>query len=88
MQEVIEVVMDADLQISSATTQGQEASGDVKNSRMIIERARESLKAAQRQLETQGREALRRAQERSKKFGKESERMSAIAREARLIAEQ
>jgi coxsackievirus/adenovirus receptor len=49
---------------------------------------RAMLQTAQRQLETQGREALRRAQERSKKFGEESEKMSAIAREARTMAEQ
>jgi hypothetical protein len=36
----------------------------------------------------QGRDALRKAQERSKKFGEESEKMSAIAREARTLAEQ
>ena len=48
----------------------------------------EFVQAAQRQLETQGRDALRRAQERSKRFGEESERMSAIAREARLLTEQ
>ena len=43
---------------------------------------------AQKQLENQGRDALRKAQERSKKFGEESEKMSAIAREARTLAEQ
>ena len=47
-----------------------------------------ALQRAQKELETQGRDALRRAEERSKKFGEESERMSAIAREARTLAEQ
>lgn len=46
------------------------------------------MQSAQKQLETQGREALRRAQERSKKFGEESSKMSAIAREARTLAER
>ena len=43
---------------------------------------------AQKLLENDGREALRKAEERSKKFGEESEKMSAIAREARRLAEQ
>ena len=46
------------------------------------------LQNAQKLLENDGREALRKAEERSKKFGEESEKMSAIAREARRLAEQ
>ena len=46
------------------------------------------LQNAQKLLENDGREALRKAEERSKKFGEESEKMSAIAREARTLAEQ
>ena len=46
------------------------------------------MQNAQKMLENDGREALRKAEERSKKFGEESERMSAIAREARRLAEQ
>lgn len=53
-----------------------------------VERARESLKSAQRYLETEGSDALQRAIQRSEKFGQQSERMSQIARDARQAADQ
>ena len=43
---------------------------------------------AQRLLDDQGTEALRNAKERSKKFGEENKKMSAIARDARELAEK
>lgn len=46
------------------------------------------MQSAQSLLDNQGQDALRTAEERSKKFGEESQKMSAIAREARLLAEQ
>ncbi len=45
LQEVIEVVVDSDRQITEAKTQGEEAAADVRQSRQIIDRAREALKA-------------------------------------------
>lgn len=53
-----------------------------------VERARESLKSAQRYLESEGSDALQRAIQRSEKFGQQSERMSQIARDARQAADQ
>ena len=53
-----------------------------------IERSRETLKSAQRYLETEGADALQRAIQRSDKFGQQSERMSEIARDSRTAADQ
>lgn len=87
LEKVINLIMEADQQVQSAKNQGSEAQRDMMMAKDIVERAREGLKLAQRQLDIQGREALRRAQERSKKFGEESEKMTAIAREARTLAD-
>lgn len=88
LQDVINLVMESDSQIEVAKARGLDAKANVGKAKEVIDRARESLKNAERLLENQGREALRKAQERSKKFGEESEKMSAIAREARTLAEQ
>ena len=74
--------------VKAAKEEGDKAKQNVDGAKTIIVQARESLKTAQKMLENQGREALRKAEERSKKFGEESEKMSAIAREARTLAEQ
>ena len=44
LQDVINLVVDADQQIAAAKSQGQDAERDVSNSKIVIERARESLK--------------------------------------------
>ncbi|XP_059094696.1 laminin subunit gamma-1-like isoform X3 [Tigriopus californicus] len=87
LEKVINLIMEADQEVQDAKNQGSEAQRDMMMAKDIVERAREGLKLAQRQLDTQGQEALRRAQERSKKFGEESEKMTAIAREARTLAD-
>uniref|UniRef100_A0A0K2SX80 Laminin subunit gamma-1 n=1 Tax=Lepeophtheirus salmonis TaxID=72036 RepID=A0A0K2SX80_LEPSM len=88
LEEVISQVMEANRQIETAKQHGVEADDKVRNAKEVIERAKESLKVSQRQLETQGRDALMKAQEKSKKFGRESDKMSAIAREAGNLAEK
>nr|CAG4638917.1 EOG090X005Q [Daphnia magna] len=62
--------------------------GNLTVAEAAVERARDSLKAAQRYLETEGSDALQRAIQRSEKFGQQSERMSQIARDARQAADQ
>ncbi|XP_069998126.1 laminin subunit gamma-1 isoform X4 [Penaeus vannamei] len=54
----------------------------------IIKRAREALTNAQIYLDVQGNDALSKAFDRSNQFGQQSERMSKIAREARLLADE
>lgn len=61
--------------------------GNLTVAEAAVERARESLKSAQRYLETEGSDALQRAIQRSEKFGQQSERMSQIARDARQAAD-
>ena len=52
----------------------------------IIDRASELLSSAQKVLDHEGQNALSKASERSKKFGQQSERMTEIAKQARLLA--
>lgn len=54
----------------------------------IIQRAREALQNAQVYLDVQGNDALGKAFDRSNQFGQQSARMSEIAREARLLADE
>ncbi|XP_069161690.1 laminin subunit gamma-1 isoform X3 [Procambarus clarkii] len=54
----------------------------------IIQRAREALTNAQVYLDVQGNDALSTAFDRSNQFGQQSARMSEIAREARLLADE
>ena len=88
LEEVVTLVTNSKEQINQAKDKSVDAKAEVDNAKEVIERARDSLKTAKRILEDEGRDALRLAEERSKKFGAESERMSAIAREARRLAEQ
>ena len=88
LEEVVTLVTNSKEQINQAKDKSVDAKAEVDNAKEVIERARDSLKTAKRILEDEGRDALRLAEERSKKFGAESERMSAIAREGRRLAEQ
>merc|ERR1712051_516757 len=86
--QVNTLVTESDTQIENAKMKSEKATQKVVNAKEIIDQARESLRNAQRLLENEGNVALRKAEKRSKQFGEESEKMSAIAREARRLAEQ
>lgn len=88
LQEVVNLVENADQQITVAKGHGDQASANVAKAKAVIDKARESLNTARKQLDSKGREALRKAQERAQKFGAGSEQMSQIASEARKLAEQ
>ena len=88
LMAVINLVISADNNVKDAEEKGYDASFDVNKAKEVVERAKDALKLSQKLLETEGRDALRKAQDRSKKFGEENAKMSAIAREARIMAEQ
>ena len=88
LDQVADLVNQADNQLGIAENSGAEARANVENAERVISHAREALKTAKNQMDVKGREALRRAQERAKKFGEGSEKMTQIAAEARQLVEQ
>ncbi|GLH05167.1 Netrin-A [Gryllus bimaculatus] len=79
-------------QVDAATEQALIANAlseaNVTQAEEVVERAQELLKDALDYLVTDGYAGLEKAQERSKQFGQQSEQMSEIAREARVLAEK
>ena len=71
--------------IELIVTQGEK---NISMAEEVIDQAQETLAAARRVLDTEGMGALEKAKDRSKRFGQQSERMSEIARQARLIADR
>ena len=88
LEQVIDLVTEADQHLEIAEKSGIEARDNVDRSERVINRARDALKSAKSQMDVKGREALRKAQERAKKFGEGSEKMTQIAAEARKLVEQ
>lgn len=79
-------------QVDTATQEALQVNSlsdvNVTQAEEIIESAQEMLKEASDYLQTDGYSALEKAQERSKQFGQQSDQMSEIAREARVLAEK
>lgn len=88
LQQVQLMIGEIEMRTQSSRRATAAGIGNLTVAEAAVERARESLKAAQRYLETEGSDALQRAIQRSEKFGQQSERMSQIARDARQAADQ
>ena len=88
LDEVQAVVSKANDQLDQAQLQGRDASDNVQRAEDVINRARESLRAAKSLMDIDGREALRRAQEKARKFGEGNAQMSSLASTARKLAEE
>ncbi|XP_075230002.1 laminin subunit gamma-1 isoform X2 [Lycorma delicatula] len=71
-----------------ALAETTEAERNATQAEQIIESARDALQSALDYLQTDGAAALAKAMERSIEFGQQSQQMSDIAREARLLAQQ
>ena len=88
LQQVQTMTGEIEMRTQNSRRASEAGTGNLTMAEAAVERARESLKAAQRYLETEGSDALQRAIQRSEKFGQQSERMSQIARDARQAADQ
>ncbi|XP_066981652.1 laminin subunit gamma-1 isoform X2 [Macrobrachium rosenbergii] len=92
LNERISGVQDLLARIREALTKGSifanQGEVNITQAEDIIQRAREALSNAQIYLDVQGMDALNKAVDRSNQFGQQSARMSEIAREARLLADE
>lgn len=88
LKQVDKLIIEAEQQLAVANEHGFQAMDNVAKAEMVINKARDNLKAAKNEMDVRGREALRKAQERAKKFGEGSEKMTQIAAEARQLVEQ
>ncbi|XP_067003262.1 laminin subunit gamma-1 [Anabrus simplex] len=88
LNNVGEMIAEADLAAEEAVAHNAFGERNVTQAEKIIERAQEALKDALDYLQTEGYVALEKARERSEQFGQQSEQMSEIAREARVLTSQ
>jgi len=88
IEEVKKVAGTIIIQIVAGRVHASQGQQTVEEIERILRRAEAALRETELYVETDGAEALRRAIEQSKQFGLTSARMSEIARQARLLAEE
>ena len=86
--KVREMANDVRNRIPPIETIVEQGKGNITIAEEIIDTASEAIAAARRVLDIDGMAALDKARDRSRRFGQQSERMSDIAKQARLLADR